>query len=105
MSSNLTEKQVEELTLRILQKMEARKIQDVEDRTFGLITCGAILGIILSYSSLLGYSAGVLSGLLISNRTDTVSRTVLEKVTSIFHSVQAARDRLQSAYEEKGKKE
>lgn len=71
----------------LLDEKDERIMRQVNEKASGLILCGVIIGVILSYSSFLGYTAGVVSGITISTKFEEISNVVTLNCMNLFHRV------------------
>lgn len=77
----------EERVRKILEEQERRNIDLLTEKSSSLVGMGVIIGIILSYSGILGFAAGFAAGLIVTNKQRKLQDVFLNKIINIFYGI------------------
>ena len=76
----------EEKLKKLLEEQTDKHIEIVNERVSGVFLYGFIIGVIMSYSGILAYAAGIGTGVLISRKYKYISYQITEKAIYIFQN-------------------
>lgn len=71
----------------LLTNMNDEHQQKIDQQISGIFLFGFLAGIVFSYTSILGYSAGFLTGVIIRNSFSKKSQEFIEKCIDIFYNI------------------
>jgi hypothetical protein len=77
----------EEKIRKMLDDQIQEQINVVNDQMSGTFLYGVVVGLILSYSGILGYVAGVGSGILIARKYTYISHQISTKSSYLFSNI------------------
>ena len=74
----------EERLKNILNEINNKHKQKIDQQIYGIFLFGFMIGVVFSYTSLLGYSAGFVTGIIACNNFPRKVRDRIEDVNYIF---------------------
>jgi hypothetical protein len=79
--------QIDESIKQLFEEHHKKNIDLINDKISGIFLYGVIVGIIVSYSGLLGYVAGVGSGIILANKFSIITNQVNIGSSNIFDNI------------------
>jgi len=77
----------EERIKRLMDENLQQHIEIVNDRVGGVFFYGVIVGIVISYSGLLGYVAGVGTGVVLATKYKFIAYQISERGSDLFQNI------------------
>jgi len=77
----------EERLRNVLNEMNSKHKQKIDQQIYGIFLFGFMMGVIFSYTNLLGYSAGFVTGIIACNNFPTKALDRIEDLNHIFSNV------------------
>ena len=77
----------EERLIKVLHEINSKHKQKIDEQIYGIFFFGFMSGIVFSYTNILGYSAGFVTGIIACNHFPTKVRDKIEDVNHIFSNV------------------
>lgn len=74
---------IEERLKNVLNEINTEHKQKIDQQIYGIFLFGFIIGILFSYTSLLGYSAGFVTGIIACNNFPKKVKERIEDITYI----------------------
>lgn len=74
----------EERLKKVLTEINNDHKNKIDQQIYGIFLCGFMTGVIFSYTSLLGYSAGFITGIIINNNFSNKFNEYIENINYIF---------------------
>lgn len=78
---------MEERLRNVLNEMNSKHKQKIDQQIYGIFLFGFMMGVVFSYTNLLGYSAGFVTGIIAFNNFPTKVRDRIEDLNHIFSNV------------------
>lgn len=71
----------------IIQETNKDHQEKIEKQISGIFLFGFMIGIIFSYTGFLGYTAGVITGIMMKNKFSRESYSFIEQKIQIFYTI------------------
>jgi len=73
----------------LFEEQHKKNTDNINDKVSGVFLYGVIVGIIISYSGILGYCAGVVSGIILANKLNLITSQFTVKASYVFDNILA----------------
>ena len=78
---------IEERLKSVLNEINTEHKQKIDQQIYGIFLFGFMMGIMFSYTSLLGYSSGFVTGVIVSNNFPKKLQERIEDLNYIFSNI------------------